>query len=201
MGPRIVFFDLETRKWASDLAPNDEEYGWELLRQGKGGISALAVYDTHDKFVHLYDDHTVAIAAKHLESAEYVVGYCSSKFDIPVIEGILNRKLRLRNHIDIYVDLVRGFADKGKIGKKGDFTLDTICKKNIGRGKSDHGSNAKQLAATGQWGKLFNYCADDVRLTRDLFYKMCNDGGLIAFNGKFMPLSIPDRVKTGIAEE
>lgn len=197
---RIMFFDIESRKWASDLRPDDKEAGWDELRTGKGGASAIALYDTRDKFLYLYDDHCAETCARHLEAADLVVGFCSEKFDIPCLEGLVGRRLRIKDHIDIYDVLVKELANRGITGQKGDFTLDRLSKRNLGRGKIEHGSNARELARTGQWGKLFNYCADDVHLTRDLFARMCRDGGLINLGGKFTSLNVPDRYKIGMEE-
>ena len=190
MAPRIIFFDLETRLWAKDLRPDDEEAGWEDLRSGKGGASAIALYDTRDMWLYLYDDHTIENAARHLEAADIVVGYNSERFDLPCIEGLTHRRLRIRRHIDIYRLLVQEYARRGITGQKGDFTLDTISKKNLGRGKIDHGDNAKELARKGHWGRLMNYCADDVHLTHDLYNKLIADGGLIGLRGQFISLPI-----------
>lgn len=187
---RIIFFDLETRKWASDLSPDDIERGWEMLRNGMGGASAIALYDTHDGWMYFYDDTTIEQCARHLEAADIVVGYNSARFDIPCVEGLANRRLRIRRSVDIYKLLVEEYANRGITGQKGDFTLDAVSKRNLGRGKIDHGGNAKELARKGHWAKLFNYCADDVHLTRDLFDKMVADGGLIGLRGQFISLPV-----------
>ena len=194
MKKRIVFLDLESRKWAEDLRPDDRDAGWDDLRAGKGGASAIALYDTRDNWLHLYDDHEIETVARHLEAADLVVGYCSEKFDLPCIEGLAHRRLKLRGSYDIYVELARAYAARGKRGQKGDFTLEAISKKNLGRGKIDHGSNAKQLAIQGKWGRLFRYCGSDVQLTRDLFNKLLEDGGLLGPGG-FIALEVPDGCK------
>jgi len=186
--PRILFFDVETRKWASDLHPEDIDAGWEDLRHGKGGASAIAVYDTRDSWLYLYDDHTIEQCARHLEAGDILVGYNSERFDLPCIEGIANRRLRLKKHVDIYNVIVQEYAHREITGQKGDFTLDAVAKRNLGRGKIDHGSNAKELMRKMQWAKLFNYCGSDVQLTRDLFTKMVADGGLIGLRGQFISL-------------
>jgi DEAD/DEAH box helicase domain-containing protein len=183
MRPRIVFFDVETRKWAADLRPDDIEAGWDELRAGRGGAAAVAVYDTRDSWLYLYDDHSVESCARHLEAADLVVGYCSKKFDIPCVEGLIGRRLKLRDSIDVFVELSQSLEAVGFKGQKGDLTLDRIARRNIGRGKTNHGSNAKELARLGQWGKLFNYCSDDVHLTHDLFWKAVVDGGLLGPKG------------------
>jgi DEAD/DEAH box helicase domain-containing protein len=188
--PRVLFFDVETRKWASDLRPDDIEAGWEDLRSGKGGASAIAVYDTNDSWLYLYDDNTIENCFHHLEAADILVGYNSERFDIPCIEGLTHRRMKLRKHVDIYQLLIQAYARRGISGQKGDFTLDAVAKRNLGRGKIDHGQNAKELARKGHWAKLFNYCGDDVHLTRDLFNKMVADGGLIGLRGQFISLPV-----------
>ena len=191
---RIVYFDIETRKWAKDLCPNDEDKGWDELRAGKGGASAICIYDTVDGWLHTYDDHETETVARHLEAADIVVGYNSDKFDLPCIEGLAKRRLKIRESYDIYVHLKHAYAIIGKRGARGDFTLDTISKKNLGRGKIEHGANAKKLAETGQWGRLFRYCGSDVQLTRDLFTKLVTDGGLIGLRGQFISLPTPEDI-------
>lgn len=186
---RIAFFDIETRKWASDLCPEDHDRGWELLRQGQGGISALAIYDTRDRWLYTYDDHEPETAARHLEAADLVVGYSSDLFDIPCLEGLIHRRLRIRSY-DIYTKLVEALAHRGYKTSVGDLKLDRIAKRTLGRGKIDHGSNARELARRGQFGRLFRYCGDDVHLTHDLFFKIVEDGGLIGPPG-FVRLEAP----------
>jgi hypothetical protein len=198
---RIVCFDLETRKWASDLDPENDANGWDLLRDGKGGASAIAIYDTQMKWCYTYDDHSALSAAKHLEAADLVVGFRSEKFDIPVIEGLLGRKLRLKGRFDIYEEMARANAERGIVGGKGDFTLDAVSKRNLGRGKIDHGHNARTLTMQGKFGQLFNYCLDDVHLTYDLFARICRDGGLINLGGSFLRLPVPDHVAILFARE
>lgn len=198
---RVIFFDLETRKHAKDLNPSDEDAGWDALRRGEGGISALVLYDTKDGWLYTYDDHSIEAAARHLEAADVVVGYCSAKFDVPVIEGILGRNLHLRSHYDIYVEIARANAQRGVVGMKGDFTLDAVCRRNLGRGKVEHGSNAKDLASRGHWGRLFYYCGDDVHLTRDLFALICKQGGCANINRGFLPLLVPDWISRAMGKE
>jgi hypothetical protein len=187
---RIVYFDLETRKHAADLRPDDLDAGWEALRRGEGGVSALALFDSDDQWLHFYDDFTIQAAARHLESADVVVGYSSERFDVPVVEGLVGRKLALRHHVDIYAELARALAHQGFVGTKGDCTLDRIAKRTLGRGKIDKGSHAKELALKGRWSELFNYCASDVQLTRDLMYYILEHGGVIGPRG-FISLEVP----------
>lgn len=189
--PRILFFDLETRLHAADLNPYDNSAGWAALRAGEGGISALAIYDSKMEWCYLYDDHSIQAAVLHLESADVVVGYASKSFDVPVIEGIIGRKLAIPFHYDILEEITSTYAAWGGKRGKGDFTLDNVCKRTLGRGKIDHGSHAKALASEGRYGQLFNYCLDDVHLTYDLYKFIRDNNGVIRPDKGFLPMTLP----------
>ena len=188
---RILYFDLETRLLAADLNP-DKELGWAALRAGEGGISALAIYDSMLNWVYFYDDHSINSAVAHLESADAVVGFASRSFDVPVVEGIIGRKLVLNYHYDILDEAAREYASQGFRRHKGDWSLDNTARRTLGRGKIEHGSHAKQLAEEGRFGQLFNYCSDDVHLTHDLFQYLREHGGLVRPDKGFLNLSLPE---------
>lgn len=198
MKPRVVIFDIEARKRTDDLNPRDRDAAWADLRNGRGGASAIALYDTSDDFLHLYDDFRPGEVASYLEAADLVVGFFSERFDIPLVEGLSGRRLRLNGHYDICEELARVCAMRNIKRSPGDLTLDRLSKKNLGRGKIEHGANAAELAKRGRYGQLFNYCADDVRLTRDLFALICRDGGILNSAGTFIsfPTVIPERIKS-----
>src|SRR6185369_1314166 len=160
---RVVVFDLETRLLAKHLS-EDEAYGWVLLKAGEGGISACCVYDFTDNWLYMYDEKSIKALAAHLERADVVVGFRSESFDVPVVEGVLGRRLRLREHLDLYACIARANAALGLIGQRGDNTLDAVCRRNIGRGKTGSGAHAPDLYSERRFGELFDYCAQDVRL-------------------------------------
>lgn len=195
----VTVFDIETRLGPEDLS-DDRETGWDLLRQGAGGISAIAIYDYKQEFNYTYDDKSIETAALHLESSDAVIGYYTEKFDIPCFEGVLGRKLRLKQHFDLYLEIVKANASRGIIGRKGEFTLDAVCRRTFGEGKNGHGSHVKQLLAEGRYGELFNYCAHDVYLTKKLFDSILNHGGIQNINNGFLPVPIPTWLKEAIQE-
>lgn len=194
---RLVVFDLETRLHAEQLDKN-KEIGWLRLCAGDGGISALCIYDFTEQWLFLYDEHSIREVAAHLEKADVVVGFRSAHFDVPVVEGLLGRKLRLCEHIDLYALIARTNASCGRIGTTGDCTLDAICRRTLGRGKSGSGAHAPDLYSQRRFGELFNYCGQDVRLTRDLFLHIAEHGGVQNFTGSFLHLDLPAQVKRGL---
>ena len=201
----IVVFDVETRKLSQNLGCPEKpcvhernSCGWDALKRGEGGLSVIALWDSYDNRMYLYDMHTMEGLAHHLESADVVVGFNSQEFDVKPIEGILNRKLRLKNHVDILQLIWTALRSRG-VRLKGN-TLDEVAKRTIGRGKSGDGMHAPQLADEGRWAELFQYCMDDVDLTRELIFYIINNGGVIGPDGKFLPLDLPSILKAKTKE-
>lgn len=192
---KVVVFDLETRLDTKDLSPDDEQYGWKLLREGKGGISALVIYDYSQDWVYIYDENSIQSAVAHLEFADVVVGYFSAKFDVPVIEGIIGRKLQLREHLDLYQEISSASAKKGHIGRRGDFTLDTVAKRCLGHGKINSGKMVSSLIKDGRYADVFNYCAHDVKITRDVFDYIIEHKGIQGLNNSWLAVSIPEWIR------
>ena len=190
---RICIFDIETRKDPSELGPGD--IGWDLLKQGKGGMSAICIYDTVTNWPHVYDDFTIETIATHLEAADIIVGYSSEQFDLPVIEGIAKRKLNIKHHYDIYEAIKKATARLGHIPRKGEYKLGVVCERTIGEKKIDSGEHAPQLSREGRFGQLFRYCMHDVWLTKKLLEHILNEGGIVGAHGTFLPLEIPECFK------
>jgi hypothetical protein len=184
-----VVFDIETRKMADEV-----EGGFDGLKKGLGGISAIAVYDSLRGRTFLYDDHSLESCAAHMEKADVVVGFNSHSFDASAIEGILGRKLRLKCHLDLLTMIWDSLRKRGVHQFKGN-KLHDVGLRTIGRGKTGSGAHAPQLAKDGRWAELFQYCADDTELTKDLFEHALTKGGVIDVNGNFLPLSFPSWVR------
>ena len=194
MEPHIVFVDSETRKSPLALHEN-KEIAWELARQGKAGLSAIVVLDGRDNWPYLYDDSCIQEVVAHLESADVVVGFSSSEFDIPAIEGILGRKVAIKDHIDIYGLVREALGERAQQGRAGEYKLGAITKRTLGRGKLENGSYAPDMAFKGEWARLFKYCMDDTRLTRDLFRYIQSEGGIISINRTFLPIKLPEYLR------
>lgn len=195
---KLVTFDIETRLGPEDL-DSDRERGWEKLRNGEGGISAICIYDDEENWLYNYDDHSIESAARHLEASDLIVGFYTEKFDVPCFEGVLGRKLAIKSHYDIYTEIAAANARKGRPGRRGENTLDAVCRRTIGRGKNNHGSHVKDLIKESRYGELFNYCANDVKLTYDLFMFILDHGGVQGINNSFLPVHIPEWIKEALS--
>ena len=191
---RICVFDLETRKGPEEL-DSDRERGWDKMRRGEGGISSLAIYDSDENWTYVYDDSEIEEIAAHLEKADVVIGYSSERFDLLVVEGLLKRKLVLQRHIDLYELIKTALAKAGIKQRKGENTLGAVSLRTLGRGKIEKGEHAPQLASEGRWGRLYRYCMDDVRLTKDLYNAILFFGYVVDPHGSKLKITLPEGSK------
>lgn len=178
----IITIDLETRFLAQDL-----EGGWADLKAGKGGCSALVMWNNMTERPHLYDDHCLSSAADVIEASLGVLSFNGVEFDIPVIEGILGRSLKIKHHLDL-LQLVWDALPPGR--HKG-FKLTELAERCLGRSKTGDGALAPRLADEGRYGELFDYCLHDVYLTRKLFQFAQENGGVVDLNGEILTLNLP----------
>jgi hypothetical protein len=191
VGNRVVVFDIETRLGPDDKRFENKDMGWDALRRGEGGISAIAIWDSKDNWCYLYDDHEIEDAVAHLELADQVVGYSSENFDIPCIEGVIDRKIRIKEHIDILPIIWDAIRARDNFERMKGYKLKEVAFRCLGRGKIEHGSNVSDLLEKGRYGRVFNYCLDDVHLTRDILIFIQKEGGIVDAKGQFLALDLP----------
>ena len=158
----VVAFDLETCKLASDLPG-----GWKDLKAGKGGISCLVAWSSTSGRPHIFDAHTLSDAATLLESADVILSFNGISFDIPVLEGVLGRRLHLSNHLDLLAIIWKALDVTGEPHRGNRLT--ELADRCLGMAKSGDGALAPALMRDGRWGELMDYCLHDVHITRSLF--------------------------------
>lgn len=190
--PRILVFDIETRVDLFAKYPDlDEEEVWERMRRGEAGVGVIAIWDSVENWTYFFDDTEIDLAAAYLESADVVVGFYSKGFDLPVVESLVGRKLALRNHVDLLEDVWAALRTRDPFGRMKGYKLGDLSMRCLGRGKLEKGEHAPLLFQQGKHARAFRYCADDVRLTRDVLLYMLEHGGVIDAGGHFLSVSLP----------
>lgn len=190
----IVTLDLELGRAVSEAG------GWAAAKAGLGGMACCvtmidypaeesqdtALETGHEGRVYLWDEHNAEELGGILQSADVVVTYNGKAFDLSVLQGVLGQQLHLARHYDVLSEIwtALGRMEKG-------WTLDDAGIRNLGRGKTGDGTHAPELAAQGRWAELFQYCLEDVRLTRDLFRGILKDGGLLGPDDVFLHIPPP----------
>lgn len=165
---RIVTWDIEIRH------PVHEVGGWQAVREGAAGVSVLAIKDTHTGRYHFYDDTCLDDALDHLNSADLVVGFNSIGFDAEIVKALTGSEITAP-HYDILAEVWKSFGKRPK-----GYSLDEIAQRTINLGKNSDGAFATTLVARGHWGKLFDYCTNDVHVTSRLFNHIVDNGWILS---------------------
>lgn len=175
---RIIVYDIEIT-----TDPNDLPNGWDDAKRGLAGVSALALYDSETGRVHTYDTHTVVDAIEHLNAVDLLVGFNIDEFDRPALQGYANKSITTPQ-FDILTACRRANRDRYVKGYK----LTQVAERTLGLAKTGSGAYATVLAAQGRWGELFDYCINDVHLTRLLYNYIVENGYVIGVDGE--PLAL-----------
>ena len=161
--PRIIYFDLETRRLAQDVG------GWRNTHLM--GISVAVIYDSLEKAFFSFTEEKVQDLIAALKKADLVVGFNVKSFDYAVLGAYAGKSVRDLPTFDILEDVFQrlGF----RLG------LDHLAGETLGTGKSADGIQAVEWFRQGEMEKLTSYCKQDVAATRDLFLYGLKNGHLI----------------------
>jgi DEAD/DEAH box helicase domain-containing protein len=162
-GPRILCFDLETQKSASEVG------GWQnthLMR-----VSVAVIFDSAENRFFSYTEDQVDTLLKHLKKADLVVGFNIKRFDYSVLSAYTGKDLKAFTTFDILEDLYR------RLGFR--LSLDHLAAETLNKKKSGDGLQALEWFKRGEMEKLTEYCRHDVEITRDLFEYGLKNGHLI----------------------
>jgi len=149
----IVFFDLETQRSFQEVGGRHN-----IPRLG---LSVAVTYSTADGEYHHYTEETVDELIEELKSADLVVGFNVLSFDYEVLTAYTDHPLRQLPTVDMLDDIYRTLGFR--------VSLDALASATLGVGKSADGLQAIRWWRQGQMKELFDYCQQDVEVTRQLY--------------------------------
>ena len=161
--PRVLYFDLETRRSAQEVG------GWQNTHLM--GISVAVLYDSRDECFLSFTEDRVEDLIQCLEKADLVVGFNIRRFDYAVLGAYTGKDLKSLCTFDILEDVHRRLGYR--IG------LDHLACETLSRNKMCDGLQALQWFKEGETEKLCEYCRQDVEMTRDLFLYGLQNGHLV----------------------
>lgn len=144
----MVFLDIETKTWSDFMQITDAE------------ISYMGVIDDEGKELDFWEKDLPKLKPI-LEKTDWIVGYNSIGFDMPIIGKYLGKAINDLPQLDLMVALNKTLGFRPK--------LDVVATTTLGRGKIGHGSDAPVYWAKGDLDSLRKYCMEDVRLTKELY--------------------------------
>lgn len=161
-----IVVDVEIQKTIDQV-----KGGWDAT--DKLGVACAVVYEyLSDRYL-IYMENDVKELRSRLLRADRITGYNIWKFDFPVIWALPGRE-RVRELESKTNDLLARIWKNLKLDPD-DFSdnhkgwgLDNVAGGTIGQRKIGYGGDAPKWYQSGQLGRMLTYCADDVRLERDL---------------------------------
>lgn len=162
-----IVLDLETKKTFREVGGNFPE---------KLGVSIVCLYDYGtDKFFSFFEKEFDKLF-KILEKASLIIGFNSSKFDLPALSSYYVGNISSFPQLDLLEDV------KNELGKR--IALNELAGETLGVKKSGHGLMAIDFFHEGKLDELTKYCLDDVKITRDL-YEFGKKNGKIFYKTAF----------------
>lgn len=151
------------------------------------GISYLGYYRSDTDLFDGFFENDLDKFKILLDEADTIIGYNILGYDFPVLKKYYDFDLSKKKVIDIF----KIIADKHKIYLK----LDNLTSTTFNESKIAHGLDAVRFFREGKLDKLKEYCDMDVKLTRDLYEFIKENGYCFYTNG------IGEKVKIEVSFE
>ena len=169
-----VVFDIETKNTFADVGGDQNVDKLE--------VSVVGVYSYNKNEYFCFDENELGKLDDFFKNANLIIGFSSKRFDVPVLEKYFKFNLAAVPHYDILEEIVKSFGRR--IGLGG------LAGANLGIGKTGHGLGAIDMDARGEVEKLKSYCLQDVKITKEIFDLIRNQGYL------WIPQwNVPDMIK------
>lgn len=177
----IVVMDLEVETPVSD---------WDTARAGGNGISVMVTLDYESGLYSFWGGRTLAAGAVQLEQADLLVTFNGKSFDLPCLEGVLEQKVPIKSHYDIF-DEMKSVLPRERMKNTG---LGPTCERTLGMGKLQNGESAPILYQNKHYPELYSYAWHDVFLTSTLFSHIVDFGFVIGPDGDKLCLRQPEEL-------
>lgn len=174
----MLIYDLEIQKGIlknGEQAVAGIEYcaGW--TDYARMGISCAVTYCYERDEYKLFDEFMIDELGKYLSRADLVCGFNIFNFDNNLLASAdinldASRCYDLLKEIAIATKTPNNFAG---------LSLDAVTRANFADAKTGHGAKAPILYQTKNFGELFDYCLNDVRLTKKILDKIIRTGHVV----------------------
>lgn len=124
-------------------------------------IIVVAIHDSHTDEYSSYEKEDLHKLWPILEHADFLIGFNSDAFDIPLLNRYYPGDLAHISSLDLLVEVQKA------LGRR--IRLQSLAEATLGRGKKGDGMKAGEWWREGKKDLVREYCIEDVRLTRELY--------------------------------
>lgn len=124
-------------------------------------LIVVAIHDSLTDTYSSFDKEELPKLWPILEHADFLIGFNSDSFDIPLLNRYYPGDLRCVHSLDLLSEVQK------VLGRR--IRLQSLAEATLGRGKSGDGLKAGEWWREGKKDLVRNYCIEDVRLTRELY--------------------------------
>jgi len=156
--------------------------GWE--DHAGMGVSVVCCYDYVEDRYRVFTKENWQGLAHLFHVREVLVGFNNKRFDNTLLKacGVCESGKWESKSYDVLAEMWRASGlnpDEFNFKTHSGFSLDVTAKVNLNEGKTgEGGAMAPALWQRGAYGQVIDYCLQDVKLTRRLFDRVRNMGGL-----------------------
>jgi hypothetical protein len=159
--------------------------GWGAV--GQMGVSVIGCYDYRDDRYRVFCQDNFAEFQDLVHGCSVVIGFNNAKFDNAVLKACGIVDIWEEKTYDILQEIWA--ANGARFSPSG---LDAVCKANFGTSKTGDGALAPVDWQRGNYGKVIDYCMNDVRMTKQIMDLVLSGASIISpKDGKLLNLKQP----------
>jgi len=147
-----LVFDIETRNTFEQVGSDKPE---DL------DISVISIFDSRNNSIKSFEVEEFDKMWPLFENIDFIVGFNSEHFDIPILNKYAKKDLTKIKSIDLLKSVKESFGRRIK--------LDNIAGTTLGKNKIADGLEAIKWWNEGKIDLIKKYCEEDVLITKDLF--------------------------------
>lgn len=159
---RYIVFDIETTSAFSSLRSDVSQL-------------ELAIVGAYDSETDSYSSYTKEELPKLwpiIERTDFLIGYNSNTFDIPILNRYYPGNLTDIRSLDLLAEIYK------VLGRR--IRLQSLAEATLGKSKKGDGLKAVEWWEQGKIAKVREYCIEDVRLTKEL-YDYAREHGMLKY--------------------
>lgn len=158
-----IVLDIETKNAFADVG------GHQYVEKLDASLVGIYSYNKNE-YSHFKENEWDKLAPI-LQNASLLIGFSINRFDLPVLKKYFNFNLMSLPRLDLLDEVEINYGQR--VG------LDVLAKTNLGIGKTHYGLEAIEFYKNNDWQSLIDYCLHDVRITKELYEKVKNQGYIL----------------------